>query len=69
VAVGKDLLANVNHENGDPDRSQDRCTTRLGVVAGYVELASDAHLDMGATAGSIIPTSDAVIRGRRAPLG
>src|SRR5687767_10364580 len=36
-------------------------TARLPVVEGHVALMPDAHVGMGATVGSVIPTRDAVI--------
>ena len=40
---------------------QAEMTSRLPVVAGHVALMPDAHLGMGATIGSVIPTSEAII--------
>lgn len=36
-------------------------TARLPVVTGHVALMPDAHVGMGATVGSVIPTTDAII--------
>ncbi|MGH9283173.1 MAG: RtcB family protein, partial [Acidimicrobiales bacterium] len=36
-------------------------TARLPIVAGHVALMPDAHVGIGATVGSVIPTKDAVI--------
>src|SRR5919112_2134669 len=36
-------------------------TARLPIVEGHVALMPDAHLGIGATVGSVIPTRDAVI--------
>jgi tRNA-splicing ligase RtcB len=36
-------------------------TARLSIVAGHVALMPDAHVGIGATVGSVIPTRDAVI--------
>jgi len=36
-------------------------TSRLGIVTGHVALMPDAHLGMGATVGSVIPTEGAII--------
>src|ERR687884_2036828 len=36
-------------------------TARLPIVAGHVALMPDAHVGIGATVGSVIPTTDAVI--------
>lgn len=40
---------------------QARRTARLPVVAGHVALMADAHLGLGATVGSVVPTAGAVI--------
>lgn len=40
---------------------QAEVTSRLPIVAGHVALMPDAHLGMGATIGSVIPTSEAII--------
>jgi tRNA-splicing ligase RtcB len=42
-------------------REQAARTARLPIVAGHVALMPDAHLGMGATIGSVIPTETAVI--------
>src|SRR5919107_2271349 len=36
-------------------------TARLPIVAGHVALMPDAHVGIGATVGSVIPTTNAVI--------
>jgi RNA-splicing ligase RtcB len=41
--------------------AQARRTARLPIVAGHVALMPDAHLGIGATVGSVIPTRDAII--------
>jgi len=41
--------------------AQARRTARLPVVDGHVALMPDAHLGIGATVGSVIPTRDAII--------
>ena len=41
--------------------SQAEKTARLPIVAGHVALMPDAHVGMGATVGSVIPTRNAVI--------
>jgi tRNA-splicing ligase RtcB (3'-phosphate/5'-hydroxy nucleic acid ligase) len=41
--------------------SQAEKTARLPIVAGHVALMPDAHVGMGATVGSVIPTKNAVI--------
>lgn len=45
----------------EPTRAQAERTARLPVVAGHIALMPDAHLGMGATIGSVIPTEAAVI--------
>ena len=40
---------------------QARRTARLSVVTGHVALMADAHLGLGATVGSVVPTAGAVI--------
>lgn len=49
---------------GDADPGtleQARKTARLPIIAGHVALMPDAHVGIGATVGSVIPTRDAVI--------
>lgn len=41
--------------------AQARRTARLPIVDGHVALMPDAHLGIGATVGSVIPTQDAII--------
>ena len=41
-------------------------TSRLPIVAGHVALMPDAHVGIGATVGSVIPTENAVIPARSA---
>src|SRR5947199_9001618 len=41
--------------------AQARRTARLPVIEGHVALMPDAHLGIGATVGSVIPTRDAII--------
>jgi RNA-splicing ligase RtcB len=41
--------------------AQARRTARLPIIAGHVALMPDAHLGIGATVGSVIPTRDAII--------
>lgn len=41
--------------------AQARRTARLSIVEGHVALMPDAHLGIGATVGSVIPTRDAII--------
>ena len=42
-------------------RLQAEMLSRSGVICGHVALMPDAHVGMGATVGSVIPTKDAVI--------
>jgi tRNA-splicing ligase RtcB len=44
-----------------PTREQALRTSRLEIVDGHVALMADAHLGLGATIGSVIPTRDAII--------
>ena len=48
-------------ELDEPTRAQAERTARLPVVAGHIALMPDAHLGVGATIGSVIPTEAAVI--------
>ncbi|MGZ8580226.1 MAG: RtcB family protein [Actinomycetota bacterium] len=48
-------------ELDDATREQAERTARLPIVAGPIALMPDAHLGMGATIGSVIPTETAVI--------
>ena len=41
--------------------AQARRTARLPIIEGYVALMPDAHLGIGATVGSVIPTQDVII--------
>src|SRR5215510_7245099 len=41
--------------------AQARRTARLAIVEGHVALMPDAHLGIGATVGSVIPTDSAII--------
>jgi RNA-splicing ligase RtcB len=41
--------------------AQARRTARLPIIEGHVALMPDAHLGIGATVGSVIPTQDAII--------
>ena len=41
--------------------AQARRTARLPIIEGHVALMPDAHLGIGATVGSVIPTRDAII--------
>ena len=42
-------------------RLQAERTARLPIVAGHVALMPDAHLGLGATVGSVVPTEGAII--------
>jgi tRNA-splicing ligase RtcB len=48
-------------ELDDATKQQAALTARLPILAGHVALMPDAHLGMGATIGSVIPTESAVI--------
>lgn len=48
-------------ELDDATRDQAARTARLPIVTGHIALMPDAHLGMGATIGSVIPTEAAVI--------
>ena len=45
----------------DETRAQAERTSRLTILDGHLALMPDAHLGMGATIGTVIPTRDAVI--------
>jgi tRNA-splicing ligase RtcB len=42
-------------------RAQARRATRLPFVPGHVALMPDAHIGIGATVGSVIPTEGAIV--------
>src|SRR3954471_5658742 len=42
-------------------RQQAERTSRLPIVAGHVALMPDAHIGLGATVGSVVPTQGAII--------
>ena len=48
-------------ELDDSTRAQAERTSRLPIIAGHVALMPDAHLGIGATVGSVIPTERAII--------
>jgi tRNA-splicing ligase RtcB (3'-phosphate/5'-hydroxy nucleic acid ligase) len=48
-------------ELDDQTLAQARRTARLPIIEGHVALMPDAHLGIGATVGSVIPTQDAII--------
>jgi RNA-splicing ligase RtcB len=48
-------------ELDDQTLEQARRTARLPIIEGHVALMPDAHLGIGATVGSVIPTRDAII--------
>src|ERR1700726_1255631 len=56
-----DRLYNWASEIDDVTLEQAQRTSRLGIVTGHVALMPDAHLGLGATVGSVIPTEGAII--------
>ncbi len=56
-----DKLWNWATEIDDATLQQALKTSRLPIVAGHVALMPDAHVGIGATVGSVIPTENAVI--------
>ena len=58
--VGPKLLSWAS-ELDEQTLAQARRTARLPIVEGHVALMPDAHLGIGATVGSVIPTRDAII--------
>jgi tRNA-splicing ligase RtcB len=56
-----DKLISWASEIDDGTIRQAEKTARLPIVAGHVALMPDAHVGIGATVGSVIPTKDAVI--------
>ena len=60
VEVAPKLLSWAS-ELDEQTLAQARRTARLPVVEGHVALMPDAHLGIGATVGSVIPTRDAII--------
>ncbi|HEY4398078.1 MAG TPA: RtcB family protein [Acidimicrobiia bacterium] len=60
VEVAPKLLSWAS-ELDEPTLAQARRTARLPIIAGHVALMPDAHLGIGATVGSVIPTRDAII--------
>jgi RNA-splicing ligase RtcB len=56
-----DKLISWASEIDDQTIRQAEKTARLPIVAGHVALMPDAHVGIGATVGSVIPTKDAVI--------
>ncbi len=56
-----DKLLSWASEIDDQTIRQAEKTARLPIVAGHVALMPDAHVGIGATVGSVIPTKDAVI--------
>src|SRR5207237_1916994 len=65
---GGDMPTNINDKliswasDIDPETiRQAEKTARLPIVEGHVALMPDAHLGIGATVGSVIPTKNAVI--------
>lgn len=60
VEVGPNLLSWAS-ELDEQTLAQARRTARLPIIEGHVALMPDAHLGIGATVGSVIPTRDAII--------
>jgi tRNA-splicing ligase RtcB len=58
--IGPKLLSWAS-ELDEQTLAQARRTARLPIVEGHVALMPDAHLGIGATVGSVIPTRDAII--------
>jgi RNA-splicing ligase RtcB len=58
--VNDKLLSWASDIEGDTLRQAEK-TARLPIVAGHVALMPDAHVGIGATVGSVIPTKGAVI--------
>ncbi len=56
-----DKLISWASESDDQTILQAQETARLPIVEGHVALMPDAHVGMGATVGSVIPTKNAVI--------
>jgi tRNA-splicing ligase RtcB len=54
-------LVNWASEIDEGTLAQAKKASRLPILAGHVALMPDAHLGIGATVGSVIPTEDAVI--------
>jgi RNA-splicing ligase RtcB len=60
VEVAPKLLSWAS-ELDEQTLAQARRTARLPIIEGHVALMPDAHLGIGATVGSVIPTRDAII--------
>jgi tRNA-splicing ligase RtcB len=56
-----DRLWNWASEVDDGTLAQAKKASRLPILAGHVALMPDAHVGIGATVGSVIPTDGAVI--------
>src|SRR5438067_1470057 len=56
-----DKLWNWARDIDDGALLQAAKTSRLSIVAGHVALMPDAHVGIGATVGSVIPTENAII--------
>ena len=56
-----DRLVSWASEIDDETIRQAEKTARLAIVEGHVALMPDAHVGLGATVGSVIPTTGAVI--------
>lgn len=60
VSVNDKLVSWASDIEPDTIRQAEK-TARLPIIAGHVALMPDAHVGIGATVGSVIPTKDAVI--------
>lgn len=60
VTITPALVSWASHLDDQTLRQAER-TSRLPIVAGHVALMPDAHLGIGATVGSVIPTAGAII--------
>src|SRR6185437_437654 len=61
MSKAHDMLRVWGSEVDEGTRAQARRATRLPFVAGHVALMPDAHVGIGATVGSVIPTVGAII--------
>ena len=60
TTINDRLISWASDVDGGTIRQAEK-TARLPIVAGHVALMPDAHVGIGATVGSVIPTKDAVI--------
>src|ERR671929_2197239 len=58
--IGPKLISWASDVDTETIRQAEK-TARLAIVAGHVALMPDAHVGIGATVGSVIPTKNAVI--------